>query len=341
MIRVLVVDDSLVAREMISHVLSSDPEIQVVGAVGSGSEAIERIKHGKPDIITMDINMPKMNGFEATRIIMETDPLPIVIVTERPDMHEMEMSFRAMEAGALAVVRKPHGIGHPGYAVSAQELVTTVKLMSEVKVVKRWKPRKEAPGKEGSGLIQYAEVEVVAIGASTGGPPVIEQILSALSGDFAIPVLIVQHMAPGFIHGLADWLRQKCPLSVHVAPKSGVIRRGHAYIAPDGVQMKVDVNGRLVCTDDKPEHGLRPSVSYLFRSVAEVFGKRSVGILLTGMGKDGAQELKMMKERGALTIAQDKTSSVVFGMPGEAVRIKAASYTLPPERIASMLNSLT
>ncbi len=344
MIRVLVVDDSPVARELISHILTSDPDIHLAGAVASGKEAIEEIKRGKPDIVTMDINMPGMNGFEATRIIMETDPLPIVIVTERPDMHELEMSFQAMEAGALAVLRKPHGIGHPGYAASVKELVTTVKLMSEIKVVKRWKasPDREASRSVPQSPLSWAaEVKVVAIGASTGGPPVIEQILAGLSRDFSIPVLIVQHMAPGFVHGLADWLRQKSFLSVQVAPGSGMIRPGNAYIAPDGVQMGVDANGRLLCTDDKPEHGLRPSVSYLFRSVSEAFGKSCAGVLLTGMGKDGAEELKVMKEKGALTIAQDRASSVVFGMPGEAMRIKAAVYSLPPEKIASMLNGLS
>ena len=146
MIKVLVVDDSPVARELLSHVLSSDPDIRVIGAAGSGRDAIESIKHNRPDIVTMDINMSNMNGFEATRIIMETDALPIVIVTDRPDMDEMEMSFRAIEAGALAVLHKPHGIGHPAYATDAKELITTVKLMSEIKVVRRWKSIAERKG---------------------------------------------------------------------------------------------------------------------------------------------------------------------------------------------------
>jgi two-component system chemotaxis response regulator CheB len=345
MIEVLVVDDSPVARELISHVLGSDPGIRVIGAAGSGKEAIESIKHHRPDIITMDINMSNMNGFEATRIIMETDPLPIVIVTDRPDMHELDMSFQAIEAGALAVLQKPHGIGHPAYTINAKELITAVKLMSEIKVVRRWKrisEKKGSPQRNGvdSLMSQPADLKVVAIGASTGGPPAIETILSGLSKDFSLPVLIVQHIAPGFTPGLAEWLRRKSCLSVHVAPKSGMIRPGHVYIAPDGVQMKVDADGRLLCTDDGPENGLRPSVSYLFRSVSEVFGKASAGVLLTGMGKDGAEELRLMKEKGALTIAQDEESSVVFGMPGEAIRIKAATYALPPDKIASLLNSV-
>jgi two-component system chemotaxis response regulator CheB len=345
MIKVLVVDDSPVARELLSHVLRTDPDIQVIGAAGSGKDAIESIKYNRPDIITMDINMSNMDGFEATRSIMETDPLPIVIVTDRPDMHELEMSFQAIEAGALAVLQKPHGIGHPAYTTNVKELITTVKLMSEIKVVRRWKSiaeKKGAPRRSAADSLssQPAEVKVVAIGASTGGPPVIETILSGLSKDFSLPVVIVQHMAPGFTPGLVEWLRQNSCLSVHVAPKSGMMRPGHVYLAPDGVQMKVDVDGRLLCTDDAPENGLRPSISYLFRSVSKVFGKASVGVLLTGMGKDGAEELKSMREKGALTIAQDEESSVVFGMPGEAIRIKAATYALPPDKIASVLNSV-
>ncbi|MGD0231013.1 MAG: chemotaxis-specific protein-glutamate methyltransferase CheB [Syntrophorhabdales bacterium] len=345
MIEVLVVDDSPVACALLSHVLSSDPGIRVIDAAGSGRDAIESIKRHRPDIVTMDINMSYMNGFEATRIIMETDPLPIVIVTDRPDIHELEMSFQAIEAGALAVLQKPHGPGHPAYATNVKDLITAVKLMSEIKVVKR---RKSIAEKKGAPRINAvdtllsrpAEVKVIAIGASTGGPPVIETILSGLSKDFPLPVVIVQHMAPGFTEGLAEWLRRKSSLSVHVAERSGVIRPGHVYLAPDGFQMKVDANGRLLCTDDGPENGLRPSVSYLFRSVSKVFGKASVGVLLTGMGKDGAEELKVMKEKGALTIAQDEESSVVFGMPGEAIRINAATYALPPDRIVSMLNGL-
>ncbi len=344
-IKVLVVDDSPVARQLLSHILGSDPEIQVTGVAAGGRDAMEMMGRQRPDVITMDINMPGMDGFEATRAIMETDPVPIVIVTGRPDSNEMEMSFKAIEAGALAILQKPNGIGHPDYRANAAELITTVKLMSEIKVVKRWARKRVAPvtlAGQGKEALSWGptEVKVVAVGASTGGPPAIEQILSRLPGDFAAPLLIVQHMSPGFIQGFAEWLGQKSPMVVRVASNRDLILPGHVYVAPDGLQMKVSADGRAICVPDAPENGTRPSVSCLFRSVAEVFGKDAAGVLLTGMGSDGADGLKAMKEKGAITIAQDSETSVVFGMPGEAVKLDAATYVLPPKRIATFLASL-
>jgi two-component system, chemotaxis family, protein-glutamate methylesterase/glutaminase len=345
MIKVLIVEDSAVVRELLTYILSSDPDIQVIGTASNGEEAVKTVGDKKPDIVTMDINMPKMDGFEATRIIMETTPTPIVIVSASWDPKEVEKTFRAMEAGALAAVRKPVGIAHPDYKDQAKELVQTVKLMSEVKVVRRL-PRtrhgKDAPA--GLAVIDLipatTDIKVVAIGASTGGPPVIEAILSVLPKDFCAPLLIVQHIAPGFIQGFADWLATSCRFPVRIAAHQEFPLPGHAYIAPDGVHMGMDGGGRIVLDGREPENGLRPAVSYLFRSVAEVFGKNIVGVLLTGMGKDGAYELKMMQEKGAITIAQDKASCVVYGMPGEAVHLNAATYVLSPPKIAAFLAGL-
>ncbi|MDP3478223.1 MAG: chemotaxis-specific protein-glutamate methyltransferase CheB [Desulfoprunum sp.] len=345
MIRVLVVEDSPVARELLTHILSSDAGIQVIGTVVNGKEAVEFVMHNKPDLITMDIHMPEMDGFEATRTIMGTNPVPIVIVTGSSNMRELETSFRAIEAGALTVIQKPQGLGHPDYEKNAKNLITMVKLMSEIKVVRRWArtaERRSQPQRENVYNIaaQPATVKVVAIGASTGGPPVIEKILAELPHDFPAPVLIVQHMAEGFIPGFAEWLGQTSSLPVHVAFHGSITRPGHVYIAPDGTQMRVDANGRIVCAGDAPENGLRPSVSYLFRSIAEVFGKNAVAVLLTGMGKDGAAELKLMQDKGAITIAQNEESSAVFGMPGEAVKLGAARYVLPADKIAAVLTSI-
>lgn len=339
MIKVLIVEDSPSVRELLVYVLSSDPDIQVIDTAGNGEEAIEAVKRNKPDIITMDVHMPKMDGFETTRLIMETNPIPIIIVTGSASMMEMETSFHAIEAGALTVIQKPHGIGHPDHDKNVRELIKTVKLMSEVKVVRRWpqRPKKKAAEYRAPLQIPAPEIKVVAIGASTGGPPIIQKILSELPKDFPAPILIVQHMAVGFIQGFTEWLSQTSSLPVHVAVNGSRILPGHAYIAPEGNQMKVDANGRLACDENNPENGLRPSVSYLFRSVAHVFGKNAAGVLLTGMGKDGADELKLMRDKGALTIAQDEESSVVFGMPGEAVKLNAARYVLPPDKIVEIL----
>jgi two-component system, chemotaxis family, protein-glutamate methylesterase/glutaminase len=345
MIRVLIAEDSPVAKELLTHVLSSDSGIQIIGVVSTGEEVINAVKLHKPDIVTMDVHMPVIDGLEATRIIMQTNPVPVIIVTGSSDMRELEMSFRAVQAGALAVLKKPHGIGHPEHERDAKEIIRMTKLMAEVKVVRRWARLADRhtrqPGRTIGEIVSHqAEIRVVAIGASTGGPPVIQKMLAELPGDFPVPVLIVQHMAAGFTPGFAEWLGQTSSLPVHIAINSSTIRPGHVYIAPDGVQMKVEKTGRLICKEYEPENGLCPSVSYLFRSVADVFGENAVGVLLTGMGKDGAAELLRMKNIGAVTIAQDEDSCAVFGMPGEAVKLNAATYILPAEAIATSLISI-
>ena len=345
MIKVLIVEDSQVVREFLTYILSSDPDIQVIGTASNGEEAIRAVQDKRPDIVTMDISMPKMDGFEATRIIMETTPIPIVIVSASWDPRELEKTFHAMEVGALAAVRKPVGVAHPDYEDQAKELIQTIKLMSEVKVVRRHSRIKHGKGIPAGLAVKdliplTTDVKVVAIGASTGGPPVIEAILSKLSKDSCAPLLIVQHIAPGFVQGFADWLASSCRIPVKIATQHEFPLPGHAYIAPDGVHMGMDTSGRIVFEGSEPENGLRPAVSYLFRSVANVFGKNIVGVLLTGMGKDGAYELKMMKEKGAITIAQDEESCVVYGMPGEAVNLNAATYVLSPPKIAELLAGL-
>jgi len=344
MIKVLIVEDSLVIQEFLTAMLSSDPEIQVVGTAPNGAAALEAVKLHRPDVITMDIHMPKMNGFDATRRIMETHPTPIVIVSGSTSLKELTTTFRAMESGALSVVQRPAGVGHPDHEVTAKELIQTVKLMAEVKVVRRWaRPQPELRSKETVALARLrpsAPIRIVAIGASTGGPLVIRDILAGLPEDFPAPVLIVQHMASGFIQGFAEWLTHSGGFPVHVAAHGETPRPGHAYLAPDEFQMGVEAGGHIILSRDEPENGLRPSVSYLFRSVAHHFGPQAVGVLLTGMGKDGAEELKLMKEKGAITIAQDQESCVVYGMPGEAVKLDAAAHVLSSDKVATALISL-
>lgn len=341
MIKVLVVEDSPVVRAFLVHVLGADPEIRIVGTAASGEEAIEAAGRLRPDVITMDIHMPRMNGLEATRRIMETDPRPIVIVSGSHDPGEVATTFEAIEAGALAVMPRPEGIGHEDHERTARALVRTVKAMAEVRVVRRW-PRRdgEANRKRASATAPVAPPGIVAIGASTGGPPALHAILASLPEDFPAAIVVVQHMAPGFVSGFADWLAQLCALPVRLAGHGEVIEPGHVYIAPDGFQTAVAEGRRFLLTRCNGDNGLCPSVSHLFRSVADVFGGNAIAVLLSGMGRDGAQELRELKERGAATFAQDKGSSVVHGMPGEAIRLDAAKYVLPPEEIAPVLVNL-
>jgi two-component system chemotaxis response regulator CheB len=342
MIKVLIVEDSAVVQQFLVYVLSSDPEIRVIGTTNNGEEALEFLKQEKPDVITMDIHMPRMDGFETTRKVMAAYPTPIVIVSGSVQPNEVSTTFRAIEAGALAVVPRPNGLGHPDYERTARTLIQTVKTMSEVKVVRRWR---QTPSTVSASPVADVKkgpdaVEIVAIGASTGGPVALQALLSRLAPDFAAPIVIVQHMTAGFMDGFVQWLAQSSSLPIHVASHGQQAQPGHVYLAPDGFQMRVESGHRILLSNDEPENGLRPSVSYLFRSVADTFGKNAVGVLLTGMGKDGAEELKLMKDKGAATIAQDKDSSVVHGMPGEAIRLGAASYVLPPDRIAAALARL-
>jgi len=341
MIRVLIVDDSVVVRELLSHVLTADPDIDVIGAVTNGQEAVEYVEKDRPDVITMDLDMPKMGGFEATRKIMETRPVPIVILTASWDPHDVDKTWKAMEAGAVHALEKPAFFGDTKNSEEVKNLIQTIKLMSEVKVVRRWPSKKQVespPGKVVS--ISPFEIDVVAIGASTGGPPVIKAILAGLPESFPIPILLVQHIAPNFSRSFVEWLDQATPMAVRLAVDGDRIAQGNVYVGPDQFQMKVERYGRISLTKDDPENGLRPSVSYLFRSVAHTYGSRSLGILLTGMGKDGAEELRLLKTMGAITVAQDKESSTVHGMPGEAIKLGGAAHVLSPEGIAEMLSVL-
>jgi two-component system, chemotaxis family, protein-glutamate methylesterase/glutaminase len=345
MIRVLVVEDSAVARELIKHILSSDPEIEIIGTCNNGIEAVEFIGRDRPDVVTMDVMMPKMDGYEATRKIMETVPVPIVIVSASVLPEEVDKTWRAVEAGAVAQIMKPgfFDMGNPGDAT--HKLIQTVKLMAQVKVVRRW-TRKSAESKAVSQVPKVdvsakpRDIKIVAIGASTGGPPVLQKIFAGLPAAYSAPVLLVQHIAPGFAAGFVDWLNRSSALKLHLAAHGEMALPGHVYVAPDGCQMGIDRSKKIIITSDPPENGLRPAVSYLFRSVAQSFRDKALGVLLTGMGRDGAQELKLMRDNGALTIAQDQESCIVFGMPGEAVKLGAAIHTLPPDRIIEILRKV-
>jgi two-component system chemotaxis response regulator CheB len=339
-ISVLVVEDSAVSRMLLVQLLNEDEAIHVIGTAKNGREALEFMARASPDVILMDVHMPEMDGFEATRRIMESCPTPIVICSASAKLGDTITGFRLMEAGAVACVEKPVGHDHHNFEAATTRLRQTVKLMSEVKVVRRW-PRRE-PRKAAAAAVQPAAagVQMIGIGASTGGPPVLQTILAALPRDFSVPVLIVQHIAPGFLVGLAEWLGQTTGLRVHVAAYGMQTVAGHVYLAPDDFHLAIRAGGTIALDRHEPEGGLRPSVACLFRSLADVYGPRAVGVLLTGMGKDGAAELKRMKDRGAVTIVQDRESSIVHGMPGEAIALNAASYVLPADRIAGALTMI-
>ncbi|HEY3653658.1 MAG TPA: chemotaxis-specific protein-glutamate methyltransferase CheB [Steroidobacteraceae bacterium] len=341
-IKVLVADDSQVTRMLLVQLLNSDPCIRVIGAVNDGQAALDFLAAGvqRPDVVVMDIHMPRLDGFEATRRIMETQPLPIIICTATASPKDLAVAFRSMEAGAVACVEKPVALG-ADFEPRLRNLLQTVRLMSEVKVVRRWNRSHSAPVTMPASSLGkprgFAGVKLIGIGASTGGPPVLQTILSGLPKEFPVPLLIVQHIARGFLPGMVDWLSQTTGLRVHIAAHGATPLPGHVYVAPDDFHLAADARGHMVLAREQAESGLRPAVSYLFRSLADSYGANAVGVLLTGMGKDGAAELKRMRDHGAYTIAQDRDSSIVHGMPGAAIELGAASQILPADRIAGAL----
>jgi two-component system, chemotaxis family, protein-glutamate methylesterase/glutaminase len=339
MIDVLVVEDSRVTRDYLVYAIGTCPEMRVIGAAGSGEAALEFLGQHRPDVILMDIHLPGIDGFETTRRIMSSVPVPIVVCTASTSYDQLHTVMHALEAGALAVLKKPRGISGPGAETEA-EMINTLKLMSEVKLVRRWKPTAARVFAEPASRDSLRhDAAIIAIGASTGGPPVISQILSGLTPDCPAPILLVQHIAAGFTAGFAQWLATASGWPVHVAHGGEIPLHGQVYVAPDDHHLRVGPHGELQTDWDEPYNGLRPSVGVLFRSVARIFGSRAVGVLLTGMGRDGAEELKLMADQGALTVAQDEESCVVFGMPGEAVRLGAAKFVFPPHRIAAFLKA--
>ena len=346
MVNVLIVEDSRVVSEYLYYILSKDPQIQVVGNVSNGKQAIEFIKEHKPDVVSMDIEMPIMNGLEATRIIMSTTPLPIIIVTASRNANEVATSMEALAAGALAIIEKPVGIGHPDEKRLSEQLVMLVKLMAEVKVVSR-KFKKQAPLKQiemptKSVLPRTSlpKTQVVAIGVSSGGPQTLNKVFSKISGKFPVPILVVQHIAEGFLSGLVGWLVKNTAIPILVAEEGMALLPGHVYFAPDRRHLGVSKSGKVILAECENGSTLCPSVAYLFSSITKVYGEAGLGIILTGMGSDGAQELKTMKDTGATTIAQDKESSLIHGMPGVAIKIGAAKHVMSACEIGQLLYEL-
>jgi Chemotaxis response regulator containing a CheY-like receiver domain and a methylesterase domain len=341
MIRVLIVDDSATAAHLLTSLFATDPDFSVIGIATNGHEAIQMASHLKPDIISMDVAMPDMDGFEATRQIMSTQPTPIVIVSAEQNPGQVSMSFRALEAGALAAISKPRVASQDELERLRTELLFTFRAMAEVKLVRRTQRKTSSSSQVvSSSRLAPSSAKLVVIGASTGGPQALQQILAKLPPTFPLPIVIVQHISLGFTEGLVRWLSLSCRLPIHMVTDQQVLSAGHVYIAPEAKHLEIAPDKRLrLCTGDK-EHGVCPSVSHFFRSVAQTYHSSVIGILLSGMGRDGAAELKLLRDLGATTIAQDQESSVVHGMPGEAIRLNGASYILPASAIASMLCEL-
>jgi two-component system, chemotaxis family, protein-glutamate methylesterase/glutaminase len=338
-IRVLIVEDSQVARQLLVAILRSAPDFEVVGTAENGIEAVQMTRQLQPDVIAMDVYMPEMDGLEATRRIMAEMPRPIVMVSASYNKNEHALSFDALQAGALSILEKP--TMYDSWETQ-NFMVDQLRLMSEVKVVRRWDKSRYARPTKPPALIRNgkSKTQLLAVASSTGGPGVLAKILSRLPADFPVPILIVQHIMTGFSVGLSTWLNQMSPLAVRLAAQGDEPQSGQALIAPDNYHMVVDSKGHIDLKDDPPEGGLRPSANYLFHSVAKVYGATAIGLILTGMGSDGAEGLLALRKTGAHTIAQNEATCVVFGMPAVAIELGAAEQVLPLEKIAPALMHL-
>jgi two-component system chemotaxis response regulator CheB len=298
----------------------------------------------------MDIIMPVMDGMEATRIIMSEMPTPVVVVTSTLTKVDIIPTFNALTAGALTMVRKP-GLSDPK---ACEEVIRTVRLMADVPTVRLHakrtptKPRAVAEKKIERAKRQNfvlddrnsADIKVAGIVSSTGGPGVLSAILKSLPADFRVPILIVQHVTNGFAAGLTDWLDSETEITVRLAAHGERIRPGEALIAPDDYHLLVTRRGFIELFKGEPYKSLRPSGNYLLSSLAQSFGRQAMGVICTGMGDDGAEGMAELHEAGGLTIAQEEQSCVVFGMPKEAIQLKAVDHILTPSQIASAIKSL-
>jgi two-component system, chemotaxis family, protein-glutamate methylesterase/glutaminase len=338
-VRVLVVEDSLTVRKHLVDLFNNTEGFEVVGEADNGKTAIELCLAHKPDVITMDMMLPVMTGVAATEYIMAYCPTPILIVSASTNRGELFRTYDALAAGAVDVLEKPDGT--PGQEWE-QELLTSVRLVSKIRVITHPRARLGRMGLEKITRPPPTEREfsVLAVGASTGGPGAVLTLLNALPSGYSLPVLLVIHISTSFSTALAEWLAAQTGRNVRFATDNEPLPARGVVLAPPGRHLELD--GHRLRVSDAPErHSCKPSVDVLFESVARSAGAGAIGCLLTGMGKDGAKGLLDIRNAGGLTVAQDEKSSVVWGMPGEAVKIAAAQHVFALDEIGPFLRRTT
>ncbi|MBY0357461.1 MAG: chemotaxis protein CheB [Candidatus Obscuribacterales bacterium] len=350
MIRVLVADDSLTSRQRLVQILRTDKEIEIIGEADNGAEAAHLTRQLSPDLLLMDIYMPGMDGLETTSLIMHESPLPIVLIS---GMRTGELVIEALNRGALAVLEKPKEDESGHLSAMSMHLPRVVHAIASMKLKQQMKPIKpQSNSKTYSTCVAEAEAsmaktahphntnfkpEIVAIASSVGGPGALEIILNSLPGNFSLPILVTQHISKGFVFNLAEWLDRVTDLTVKVARHGEMLEAGNVYVAPDSCHLGVGTNGEIYLSQAPPIKGFQPSCTHMFQSVAEHYGARTLAVILTGMGDDGVAGLQEVKKKGGIIIAQDMSTSIVFGMPGNALALKLPDYLLPVDAIAKQL----
>lgn len=311
-IRVLIVDDSKTVREIVKALLSADNSIEVVGEAANGKEALEEVVEKGPDVIILDLRMPEMDGLEVTEWVMANRPTPILVLTSAIDMDEKFTTFETLSRGALDIVEKPRLSRGDNWEEMGRLLRNKVKLLKGIRVIPHVRPKIRL-GRSRVNL-NLGKKEIVGIAASTGGPQLLRRILENLDKDYPLPILIVQHITPGFDKNFAEWLGSLTRLKVKLAESGETLQDGKVLVAPNGYHMLVDRRGRISLLDGYPINNHKPSADPLFESIAASFGNKAAGIILSGMGRDGARGLKSLRDRGGLTMALREEECAVFGM---------------------------
>ncbi len=341
-VRLLVVDDSVSIRAVIRAMLEGDAGIRIVGEAGTGGEAVEMARTLRPGVILMDVQMPEMDGIEATGRIMSSEAVPIIAFSAFTLGGEAKASIEMLAAGALDVMAKPDLGAAGAVSVCSRVLRKKIRSASRVAVVRHLRSAVSmARGRGGpAGPSGGTRFEAMGIGASTGGPTALRELFSGLPADFPIPILVVQHITGGFTAGFVEWLRQHTPLDVRVANGEDRAVPGSILIAPEGRQLEALPGGAVRATSRKP-HGVHlPSADTLLSSLASAYGSKCIGALLTGMGSDGVEGLLDIRRSGGFTLAQDEETCVVFGMPREAVRRRAVDQSMAPASMAELLRRM-
>jgi two-component system, chemotaxis family, protein-glutamate methylesterase/glutaminase len=345
-IRVLLVEDSRIALVILKRILNSSPQIEVVGEARTGLEALTLIPKVEPDVICTDLHMPEMDGLEFTFQVMALYPRPILVISVSVQEEDAKHVFELLEAGAVDIFPKPTAGLVTNNELFKEELINKIKILSGVKVFrKKQKSPSQVNNLEAKNFSDFAyksypKPKIVVIGASTGGPQALKELFTQLPANFPVPVICVQHICFGFLQGLIDWLATSCPLTIQIAQVGDMPKPGKIYFPAEQLHLKLDAWGRFICSDSPPVGGHRPSVTVSFESVTKYYGKATVGILLSGMGRDGADGMKAIAQAGGFTIAQDEATCVVFGMPKEAINLGAAKQILPIQAIAPRLLTL-
>ncbi|MHB1862026.1 MAG: protein-glutamate methylesterase/protein-glutamine glutaminase [Gemmatimonadaceae bacterium] len=337
---VLVVDDSAFMRRVVSELITASGEFTVIGTARNGTEAIERVHALDPDLVTLDIEMPEMDGVQVLGYIMSECPRPVVMLSAAETVDGQDATLRALELGAVDFVHKPSGPISLDLAVVAERLVGALRTAREANLSGlRLLAAPREPPRRASVRLPHRPARAVAIASSTGGPRALGEVMPGLPRTLDAAVFIVQHMPAGFTRSLAKRLDAMGPLPVHEAEQGQVVESGHVYVAPGGHHMRV-VGGAeptIALLDSAPVWGVRPSADPLFHSVAELFGPRAVGVVLTGMGRDGADGLRAIRDAGGRAVVQDRATSTIYGMPQAALQQAGADRVAPLGGVAAAI----